>query len=219
MTRSRGVLFDLDDTLLDTAGVERRRWDAVTRLVCSRFPEADRAAMRQRYRAFSDGREAVDLGRAPYDGFRRARLVHALAPWGRADAELLGNYLELSNRIADTITVLPGATAAIAAARMQRLRVGILTNGPSAWQRHKLEVTGIETLVDAVAISGELGRAKPDPAAFHAACALLGTTPAETSMVGDSQPMDIAGARAAGLARAIWVGAAPLDSVPGLLAA
>lgn len=33
------------------------------------------------------------------------------------------------------------------------LRVGVLTNGPSELQRHKLAVTGLDGLLDAVAIS------------------------------------------------------------------
>jgi len=70
-----------------------------------------------------------------------------------------------------------------------------------------------------VAISAELGVAKPDPAAFHRACELLGVAPADTAMVGDSEPFDIAGARAAGLAIAISVQSAPLADVPQLLAA
>jgi putative hydrolase of the HAD superfamily len=56
-----------------------------------------------------------------------------------------------------------GHDLTIEAARSAGLRVGILTNGPSAWQRRKLELTGIGDAVDAVAISAELGAAKPDP--------------------------------------------------------
>ncbi len=128
-------------------------------------------------------------------------------------------YLTLSNALADTIAPLPGHDRTLQAARSAGLVVGILTNGPSAWQRRKLELTGIGDAVDAVAISAELGVAKPDPAAFHRACELLGVAPADTAMVGDSEPFDIAGARAAGLAIAISVQSAPLADVPTLLAA
>jgi FMN phosphatase YigB (HAD superfamily) len=37
--------------------------------------------------------------------------------------------------------------------RATGLRVGVLTNGPSELQRHKLAVTGLDGLLDAVAIS------------------------------------------------------------------
>jgi putative hydrolase of the HAD superfamily len=219
MTRLRAVLFDLDNTLLDTAGVERRRWAHVVPLLRTAHPELDEPTLAARYRAFSAGRREVDLGLREHDEFRRDRLAHALEPWGQPIAPLVREYLALSNALADTIAPVPGHDQTLAAARSAGLAVGILTNGPAAWQRRKLELTGIGDAVDAVAISAELGVAKPDPAAFHRACELLGVAPAGTAMVGDSEPFDIAGARAAGLAIAISVQSAPLADVPQLLAA
>ena len=219
MTRLRAVLFDLDNTLLDTAGVERRRWAHVVPLLRTAHPELDEPTLAARYRSFSEGRREVDLGLRGHDEFRRDRLAYALEPWGRPITPLVREYLTLSNALADTIAPLPGHDRTLQAARSAGLAVGILTNGPSAWQRRKLELTGIGDAVDAVAISAELGVAKPDPAAFHRACELLGVAPAHTAMVGDSEPFDIAGARAAGLAIAISVQSAPLADVPTLLAA
>jgi len=213
------VLFDLDNTLLDTAGVERRRWTHVVPLLRTSFPDLVEPVLAARYPAFGAGRREVDLGLREYDDFRRERLAHALEPWGVPIAPVVHEYLRMSNAVADTIAPVPGHDAAIAAARSARLSVGILTNGPCAWQRRKLELTGIGNLVDTVAISAELGVAKPDPEAFHRACELLGVPPGLTAMVGDSEPFDMAGARAAGLAVAISVHRAPLADVPQLLAA
>jgi putative hydrolase of the HAD superfamily len=62
-----------------------------------------------------------------------------------------------------------------------------------------LERTALRPLVDAVAISAELGVAKPDPAIFRAALERLGA-PADGALhVGDSLEHDVAGARAAGI--------------------
>jgi putative hydrolase of the HAD superfamily len=188
-------------------------------LLRTSFPDLDEPTLAGRYRAFGAGRREVDLGTREYDDFRRERLAHALEPWGEPIAPVVREYLTMSNAVADTISPLPGHDATIAAARAAGLAVGILTNGPSEWQRRKLELTGIGELVDAVAISAELGVAKPDPEAFHRACELLGVTPCDTAMVGDSEPFDMAGARAAGLAIAISVQRAPLADVPLLLAA
>ena len=218
MTRLRAVLFDLDNTLLDTAGVERRRWAHVVPLLRTAHPELDEPTLAARYRSFSERRREVDLG-------LRGTTSFAVTGWpsrssrGRPIARLVREYLTLSNALADTIAPLPGHDRTLQATRSAGLGVGVLTNGPSAWQRRKLELTGIGDAVDAVAISAELGVAKPDPAAFHRACKLLGVAPADTAMVGDSEPFDIAGARAAGLAIAIVVQSAPLADVPTLLAA
>src|SRR6478672_5611833 len=135
MTRLRAVLFDLDNTLLDTAGVERRRWAHVVPLLRTAHPELDEPTLAARYRSFFEGRREVDLGLRGHDEFRRDRLAYALEPWGRPITPLVREYLTLSNALADTIAPLPGHDRTLQAARSAGLAVGILTNGPSAWQR------------------------------------------------------------------------------------
>src|SRR3954466_9819529 len=143
MTRLRAVLFDLDNTLLDTAGVERRRWAHVVPLLRTSFPDLDEPVLAARYRTFSTGRREVDLGLREYDEFRRERVAHALEPWGVPIAPVVREYLRLSNALAATIAPVPGHDETIAAGRAAGLAIGILTNGPSAWQRRKLGLTGI----------------------------------------------------------------------------
>jgi putative hydrolase of the HAD superfamily len=68
--------------------------------------------------------------------------------------------------------------------------------------------TGIAPHVD-VAIDSAVVRAeKPDRRIFEAALATLGVSPRRAVFVGDSQPRDMAGARALGM-RHVWVCAEP----------
>src|SRR5689334_21895060 len=108
MTRLRAVLFDLDNTLIDTAAVERRRWAHVVPLLRTAHPDIDEPTLAARYRSYSSGRLEVDLGLRDHDDFRRERLAHALEPWGRPAARLVHEYLMLSNALANTIAPLPG---------------------------------------------------------------------------------------------------------------
>ena len=56
----------------------------------------------------------------------------------------------------------------------------VVTNGARNLQRDKLQTTGLEDHFDAIAVSGELGVAKPDPTIFRHT--LLGAPPgAETA--------------------------------------
>jgi HAD superfamily hydrolase (TIGR01509 family) len=66
---------------------------------------------------------------------------------------------------------------------------------------------GLDGLVDAFALSYEVGRTKPDPAIFLRACGMLGVDPERTLMVGDS-PAD-AGAVKAGCAALVLPAADP----------
>jgi putative hydrolase of the HAD superfamily len=68
----------------------------------------------------------------------------------------------------------------------------------------KLEASGLSAAVDAVAVSAELGVAKPDAEAFRRAAGMIGHTVAEVAMIGDTPDTDIAGGVAAGAAATIW---------------
>ncbi len=86
-----------------------------------------------------------------------------------------------------------------------RVRIGVVTNGPSARQRDKLELCDIRPEdLDALAISEEVGAAKPDPAIFRHALSGLGVAPEQVTMVGDSWENDVLGALGSGMA-AVWL--------------
>jgi putative hydrolase of the HAD superfamily len=78
-------------------------------------------------------------------------------------------------------------------------RVGLLTNGPVVAQGDKLRHLDWVGAFDVELVTGSLAAGKPDPRAFEALLAELGTTPAETAYVGDDVHADIEGAAAVGL--------------------
>ncbi len=71
-------------------------------------------------------------------------------------------------------------------------------------QRAKLDLLGIESLVDFAVVSEEFGVAKPDPRIFHEALRRAGVDAGEAVFVGDSAEFDMVGARAAGIP-SVWV--------------
>ncbi|WP_157850089.1 MULTISPECIES: HAD family hydrolase [Kitasatospora] len=81
-------------------------------------------------------------------------------------------------------------------------RLAVLTNGDPGQQRAKLARFGLLERFEAVLTPTELGAAKP--AAYAAACRLLGTTPDRAANVGDMLPSDVTAATAAGLT-GIWL--------------
>jgi putative hydrolase of the HAD superfamily len=201
-----GVLFDLDGTLIDTATAERGRWTAVRSLIGERLPQVEMDDFERRYRAHTrvNRATAVDTGTVTYLDYQRERLRSVLAPWVEPNEELIEEYAHTSNRMMALVQPLPGAQRLLADLRGHGLAIGVLTNGPSTHQRMKLDVSGLAEAVDAVAISAELGVAKPDAAAFQRAAGMIGPPRSQVAMVGDTPETDIAGALAAGTAAAIW---------------
>ena len=82
-------------------------------------------------------------------------------------------------------------------------RVAVVSNGPDT-QKIKLDICGLNSLVDAVVISDELGVAKPDPRIFDTARRLCGEVSGGEWLIGDSPDADISAAAAMGIP-SIWL--------------
>jgi putative hydrolase of the HAD superfamily len=114
--------------------------------------------------------------------------------------------------------IRPEAVAAVRAARMLGCRVGVLSNDLA--QFHDAEwLAGIPVLteLDAVVDATRLGVRKPDPAAYRAALDVLGVAAAETVFV-DDQPVNVDGARAAGIPAVLFEVPRPAESYAQVLA-
>jgi putative hydrolase of the HAD superfamily len=81
----------------------------------------------------------------------------------------------------------------------ERITLGSLTNGAA-----DLRQIGLDHHFAVSLAAHEIGRAKPDPAVFHAACEALALPPSQVAYVGDDLRLDVEGAQKAGM-RGIWL--------------
>lgn len=144
-------------------------------------------------------------------GYRTEAWTIALADHGVTDAALaeeLGVRFGEERRLRHE--AFADARPALDALRRTH-RLGLVTNGASCLQREKLAGAGLaEDDFDVVAISGDLGVAKPRPEVFAHTLAQLGVGAAQAVMVGDSLERDVRGAEACGI-RGIWLNREGLD--------
>ena len=105
--------------------------------------------------------------------------------------------------------VTPYDDVAICLPRLARhVSLGSLTNGGA-----DLQAIGLSHHFKVSLAAHQLGRAKPDPLIFHAACEALALAPENVAYVGDDLALDVEGAQKAGLT-GIWLnrtGAAARD--------
>ena len=100
----------------------------------------------------------------------------------------------------------PDALPALDAFRDAGYRVAVVANQPAA---RSAELGAIGVRADVLAMSEELGVAKPDPAFFVRALELMGSPhPASVAYVGDRIDNDVRPAAAAGM-RAVWIRRGP----------
>lgn len=112
--------------------------------------------------------------------------------------------------------VMPGIPETLRALSGRGYRVAALSNSDGRAEA-LLSRLGLAQEFEFVVDSHDVGLVKPDPRIFHAACARLQLPPARCAYVGDVIPIDVAGARAAGLAPVLLdvYGSYAANDVPG----
>jgi putative hydrolase of the HAD superfamily len=192
------VLFDAGDTLLAPAPSFQGRFVAVAAANGLPLEEAAvDAAIADAVRAASWPSDWTDPAtqRSFWVGFYR----QVLAGLGHQD-----DGMEVAEALFAAFSDPAGyrlfddARPALEALAGRGLRLGVVSNF-EPWLEDVLALEGVDHLFAAVAISGKLGVAKPDPEIFLAALAEAGADPAATVHVGDQPANDVAAARAVGI--------------------
>nr|WP_156043904.1 HAD family hydrolase [Cellulomonas sp. URHE0023] len=203
-----GILFDIDDTLVDTRGAFGTALSAIARRYLPDVtPDRDadlvtfwRADVNEHFARYTRG----EIGQVE-QRMSRANELHeefggpvldddGFVAW---DHVFDTTFREAWNAHEDVDDVLERLLDA-------GLHVGALTNAALAYQSDKLRRTGLADRVPLLVGVDTLGFGKPDPRVFVEACRLLGTDPARTVYVGDELDVDARAAVDAGLL-GIWL--------------
>jgi putative hydrolase of the HAD superfamily len=197
--RIRGVIFDLDGTILDHQGSARtalRGW--LPELGVSPEEPLLTAWLAAEQRHFPDWRAR----RITFAEQRRRRLKDFLPLIGHqvGDEEPLdavfAGYLAWYER---SWVAFADAADAVATVADIGLRIAVLTNGITQQQEAKIAKIGLAGKLGPVLTAEGLGVAKPDPGAYLAACRRLELSPGNVLHIGDLYDLDVLAAREAGL--------------------
>ena len=203
-----GVLFDVDDTLVDTRGAFVH---ALAAVAAEYLPPAAAAAVPEMlrvwredsggfYRAYTRG----ELGFVE-QRLHRANQLHGLYGGPMLDEAAFAAWDEVfEGGFVAGWAAHPDASPLVDLLLAAGLPVGALSNAGVAYQEDKLARTGFAGRVPMLVGVDTLGVGKPDPAVFVEGARRLGTDPARTVYVGDELDIDAAAAAAAGLV-GIWL--------------
>lgn len=202
-----GVLFDVDDTLVDTRAAFVRAMQGIARQYLPHLgPERDDEVLAVWRRDSGGHYRAYTRGELTLAEQRLLRANELQAVFGGpvvepADFGAWDEVFEASFQAG--WSAHDDAAEALRALRALGVRVGALSNAATAYQELKLARVGLGSVPLLVGVD-TLGVGKPDPRVFLEACARLGTAPDRTVYVGDELDVDALGAAAAGLV-GVWL--------------
>ncbi|WP_024287818.1 HAD family hydrolase [Cellulomonas sp. KRMCY2] len=203
-----GVLFDVDDTLIDTRGAFGVALDQIVRAYLPDVDGTRRDEVVAVWRADATGHYArYARGEMGYQEQRMARANELQATFGGAllDDEAYGAWNAVfEDGFTRAWAAHPDAHDTVDLLLAAGVAVGALSNAAVAYQTSKLDRVGLSGRVPMLVGVDTLGVGKPDPRVFLEACRRLGTEPARTAYVGDELDVDARAAVAAGLS-GVWV--------------
>jgi 2-haloacid dehalogenase len=195
MTSYTWLFFDIDDTLFDYDAAESAALRGVFAEHSLPFTPRALAAYREINRTLWQDFEAGQVRSEELRWMRFDRLFQQLGL--RASVEEVNpRYLTLLSENSRLFAGVEDLLARLA----PRFHMGLITNGLSEVQRPRLARSPIRHFFEFLAISTEIGAAKPDPAFFAAALRLAGNpSPRSVLVIGDSLTSDIRGGIQSGL--------------------
>jgi len=223
LDRKHCIIFDFDNTLVDTSGVSKSALKAVKdyirdgRVDYSLVGWAEpllaktKNILVENETAFGDTFGKLIQGEDPQglvdvDEWRvklwqdAACNVGASLSFGEASyfykiwKETRLRYLSISESVQVMLTELG-----------KEYKLCLITNGNTVVQTEKIKKTGIETLFDLIVISGDHPWEKPDKKIFEFAAMKLGFNLNSAVMIGDNWDTDIQGGLNAGMKALIWI--------------
>lgn len=200
----RGVLFDLDNTLVDFLRMKRLASHEAARAMIGAGADfgvdAEGAGNLLFDHYLAHGIESDDAFASFLGKHNRARLGYGQSVHDRILAAGIHSYLRAKDLF---LTPYPGVRKTLVELSRRGLRLGVVTDAPrlKGWQR--LVAIGIAEFFDVVIAFEDTGARKPSVLPFRAAVEALQFKPYEILMVGDWPERDIAGAREVGLKTAL----------------
>lgn len=186
----KAVLFDFDETLQDRTEAFEHYMIAFLDTYCPDISQEEKEKRMQDMRITGNGGY---VNRVEW-----CTLLCDMWNWNDAPPaqELAMHY---DKNFGDFNIIFPESETLLQQLKAMGYIVGIITNGPSMLQHHKLDTSGLRKYCDIAVVSGDIGVHKPDPALFTYTADKIGLKPEECVYVGDHPVNDIQGALSAGM--------------------
>jgi putative hydrolase of the HAD superfamily len=204
----KGILLDLDDTILAYSVVAEPIW----RRVCVDFAERiDSMNPEKLFQAIHNvsswywsDRERHKTGRRDLNSARRIIVKQALQDLGIDNLSLAWEVADaFSVQREEAIYLFEKAEETLECLIAQNIALALMTNGEAHKQRNKIKRFNLERFFKIILIEGEMGLGKPEEEVYKRAMKGLGVGPDEVWAVGDNLEFDVGAPQKLGIF-SIW---------------
>nr|XP_033791419.1 N-acylneuraminate-9-phosphatase [Geotrypetes seraphini]XP_033791420.1 N-acylneuraminate-9-phosphatase [Geotrypetes seraphini] len=208
LTGVKAVFFDLDNTLIDTIGANKKAIQEVINILKCKYQFSEEEALitcdhfdtKLIQETSVPSTISIDEVRTLYweEAIQKVRNTEANRSLA-AKCYLLWKstrlgHMSLGKDTRDMLTELRKVAHLL-----------LLTNGQGHVQREKIKACACQPYFDAIVVGGEHKEEKPALSIFQHCCDLLEVRPEECIMVGDNLDTDIQGGLNAGLKATVWI--------------
>lgn len=182
----KAIIFDLDDTLYGEKEYVRSGYQKIAEIL----PSVENAAEKL-WKLFEERKPAID---------ELLKLENIVSE------EVKQECLHVYRNQIPNIHLYPGVKDMITEFRKSGIKLGIITDGRPEGQRAKLEVLGLDAMVDHIIVTDEFGGPefrKPNPLAFEIMKKVLDVEYNEMCYIGDNIKKDFISPEKLGM-RSIW---------------
>jgi len=198
----KGVLFDLDETLLDTTRAHKKACKQVAKLIMALPFAKKRNFLHQDSEALLMQFVDRELKNLVYD--RSSWWVNFISEWGfNTTPKFIRSLTEAYwKTFVKESQLFPDALSTLYYLKKEGYKLGIVadTDGISLLKKDRIKTCGLDRLLDVIVIAGESGTMiRPHPSGLLLAAKKLNLKPEQCIFVGDKPFTDIQGAKAAGM--------------------
>lgn len=182
MTNIKAIVFDFDGLILDTETTDFAAWQAMYRAHGVELPLSIwMPIIGDATQYFNIDQHLIELTGQPIDL-----------------AELRKRQRALHLEMLEDAVPMPGVEDYIDAAKQMDIRIGVASGSRRSWVVDRLNRLGLAHHFETVVCRDDVGRAKPDPAAYIAAVENLGVS-ADQALALEDSPPGVKAAKGAGL--------------------
>lgn len=200
----KGILFDLDDTILAYTPVADPTW----KRICEEFAykndqlEADRlfGAIRKASSWYWSDKERHKTGRQDLNSARRQILFLAFQDLEIDNQALAGEIADtFSEQREEAVYLFEKAEETLEYLNTNNVSLALITNGEARKQGNKIKRFHLEKYFKTILIEGVLGYGKPEESVYIHALDGLGLCPEDVWSVGDNLEWDVAAPQKLGI--------------------